>query len=87
MVSSIQDQRTVDLPTLQKGDRGFAVEILQQLLLSQGFGEGTNPENRLDVDGIFGDITLDYLQRFQNSKNLVSDGIVGHNTWKALSVI
>ena len=40
---------------------------------------------RLDIDGIFGDCTDQAVRGFQKAKGLEVDGIVGPDTWKALT--
>ena len=68
---------TVKLPVLRKGADGCAVRTLQALL--QEFFT-TN----IDVDGDFGNRTEATVKRFQSSRNLDIDGIVGAKTWKEL---
>ncbi len=63
-------------PTLRKGAEGDAVKRLQTLLVKQGIV--------VAVDGDFGDGTFAAVKRFQARALLVSDGIVGPQTWKAL---
>lgn len=62
------------METLKKGSKGESVKKLQQLL------------NVTPVDGIFGNITDAAVRKFQTSKGLYPDGIVGPKTWKALGV-
>lgn len=59
------------LPVLRRGDRGPAVALMQKRLL-------------LKDDGIFGPKTDLSVRRFQESKGLTRDGIVGAKTWKAI---
>lgn len=63
--------------TLRKGSRGDCVKYLQNKLNSFGYGLG--------VDGDFGSGTDSAVRRFQSSKGLTSDGVVGPNTWRALN--
>lgn len=63
-------------PTVRKGSTGSAVTNLQQRLVSRGYS--------LVVDGIFGNATHDAVVRFQRSRGLTQDGIVGPLTWSAL---
>jgi hypothetical protein len=57
---------------VKKGDRGQIVSCIQKLLGAAS-------------DGIFGSITESKVKAFQKSKGLSQDGIVGKNTWKALT--
>jgi hypothetical protein len=58
---------------LKRGDRGYAVRVLQRRL-------------RLTVDGVFGPITERRVKRFQRRHSLVPDGIVGPITRRALGL-
>ena len=69
--------RTLDnYPTLRQGNQGNKVRMLQIYLNEYGYG--------LNVDGIFGGGTLNAVRDFQAKNGLVTDGIVGRNTWRAL---
>jgi hypothetical protein len=59
-------------PTLRIGDEGPAVKELQQFL-------------GIVADGDFGPKTKDAVIKFQKGKGLYADGIVGRNTWAALT--
>jgi uncharacterized protein (TIGR02594 family) len=63
-----------DRPTLQIGDNGPDVEDLQRMI----------PHFSGDVDGDFGGITEDNVMRYQLTRGLEADGIVGPQTWQAL---
>lgn len=65
------------MKTLRKGDRGNEVKELQTALN----GAGCN----LDVDGSFGDLTETAVIAFQTFRGLQIDGVVGSETWVALS--
>lgn len=65
-------------PLLKINYRGAYVKFLQQLLESNLYPVG-------DIDGIFGNKTLTAVKNFQKNNNLVVDGIVGNNTWNALT--
>lgn len=66
------------MPTLRFGSSGTSVRIMQQLLISNGYG--------VTVDGIFGPLTESAIKAFQNRRNLFVDGIVGQRTWWELSI-
>jgi hypothetical protein len=66
--------------TLRKGSIGGSVEQLQKLLNTH------NKNSALNVDGDFGAATLNAVKRFQQSKGLTADGVVGPKTWRALSL-
>jgi hypothetical protein len=63
---------------LQYGSRGTEVAALQQKLAALGMFSGT-------IDGDFGGITQAAVQRFQASKGLSADGVVGPGTRAALN--
>ena len=64
-------------PLLKIGARGNITKLLQEKLTSLGYG--TN-----GVDGIFGNGTKNAVIKYQKSKGLSADGIVGQNTWRKL---
>lgn len=61
---------------LAAGDEGPAVRYLQRLLNGEGYN--------LDVDGDFGPLTRGAVKRYQRSRRLADDGIVGKNTLRRL---
>lgn len=63
-------------PTLRLDAEGPAVSRLQQLLTNAGFP--------CSADGSFGPQTESAVRKFQSSRGLESDGIVGARTWAAL---
>lgn len=70
------------LPTLRRGDGSRArphphVRIAQALLNAHGAGAGV-------VDGIAGPLFDTAVRRFQRSRRLTVDGIIGRQTWPAL---
>ena len=71
-------QRSHEPPVLRAGSRGTQVEVLQRLLVD----EGAN----LRVSGTFGPKTKAAVRQYQRGQNLQVDGVVGHQTWGALSV-
>ena len=66
-------------PTVKYGNTGTYVKKAQEYL--NKFGAS------LDVDGIFGNLTLSAVKSFQKSNDLVVDGIIGPNTWAALKSV
>jgi len=64
-------------PTLRNGDTGEDVKLLQMKLNKVGAN--------LLVDGEFGPRTEQAVKVFQTSKNITPDGVVGPETWGALS--
>ena len=63
--------------TIKRGSRGDDVERLQTMLNNAGYS--------LDVDGIFGEKTQSAVRQYQRNQGLGVDGIVGTNTWGALT--
>ncbi|NER45578.1 MAG: peptidoglycan-binding protein [Symploca sp. SIO1A3] len=77
---------TTHLPQLQSGMAGEAVRFLQKFLISRGYN--------LVFDGQFGPQTEAAVRYFQynynsygqsNPDSLLVDGIVGKETWRAIS--
>ena len=64
---------------LRKGSKGSDVLELQKLLNSNGYN--------LAEDGSFGGKTLAAVQDYQKKNGLAVDGIVGTNTWGALTSV
>lgn len=62
---------------LKLGSRGNNVKIVQSVLSKIGYNPGA-------IDGIYGINTQRAVMRFQNDNGLISDGIVGPNTWSLL---
>jgi len=63
--------------TLRRGSKNSAVLFLQKLLLSYLYTIAS-------LDGVFGPETERAVRAFQTENGLVTDGIVGRNTWNAL---
>ena len=68
---------------LRLGSRGENVSIIQWSLniINQGWGV----TNQLSVDGIFGSGTEAAVIAFQRRVGLTADGVVGRQTWNAMS--
>lgn len=75
----VTPQTQAQTSVLKKGSSGQQVKQLQQKLNAAGFNCGT-------VDGIFGTNTYNAVRKFQESKGLKVDGIVGSQTAKALGL-
>lgn len=74
----ISDPALITLPTLRKGSKNSSdVGRLQSLLNKRGF--------TIAFDGSFGPKTLAAVKQFQKDNDLVVDGVVGPQTWRALN--
>jgi nucleoid-associated protein YgaU len=78
MAQTSDTHRTQTPPTLKKGSKGEAVKGLQNALRVRSHHVG--------IDGIFGPATEAAVRQFQRDAGLAEDGIVGPDTWGALSV-
>jgi hypothetical protein len=65
-------------PTLRRGSNGSDVRFLQQKLKGLGYDPGP-------IDGDFGPRTEGAVKDFQAARGLSADGIVGKQTWGALT--
>jgi 3D (Asp-Asp-Asp) domain-containing protein len=63
---------------VKEGSSGEAVRHVQELLIEQGFLEGT-------VDGDCGPLTVAAIKAFQKSRGLTEDGVCGDGTYYYLS--
>lgn len=64
------------MPTIQRGNRGSRVRMLQGLLIAWGYS--------ISVDGVFGPKTEAAVRSFQGKYAKPVDGIVGPITWNKL---
>lgn len=64
---------------LRLGERSEPVAVMQEKLSRWGYYDGA-------VDGVFGSGTERAVRKFQESNGLVSDGVVGEETRKALGM-
>lgn len=70
----------ISMPYLAKSgyiSTGEEVKTVQLLMNAMNYG-------KLTVDGIFGSATDEAVKKFQKSRNLDQDGIVGKDTWRYL---
>ena len=63
---------------LRKGDKGELVQALQEALLALGYHPGP-------IDGHFGGLTEEALEKFQKSAKISVDGICGRTTFGELN--
>ncbi len=75
--AAAEEAKLAEMPMVAFGDSGDAVTTLQTELNAQGYACG-------EVDGIFGQNTLNAVMAFQTAKGLTADGVVGAQTWEAL---
>lgn len=64
-------------PLIRRGSRGNYVCIAQDDLNTLGYKTG-------GLDGVFGEQTYNAVRRYQSSRGLSVDGIIGCNTWRSL---
>lgn len=69
---------------LRKGCKNDFVKQLQSLLDVKGYGTTLG---KASIDGVFGDATKNAVMKFQKENNLKVDGVVGMQTWRALSAL
>lgn len=62
---------------IRRGSRGNYVCIAQDDLNTLGYRTG-------GLDGVFGEQTYNAVKRYQSSRGLSADGIIGCNTWRSL---
>jgi len=70
----------ISMPYLAKSgyiNNGEEVKTVQLLMNAMHYGD-------IDVDGIFGNATDQAVKKFQRSRDLDQDGIVGPDTWRYL---
>lgn len=64
-------------PVIRQGSRGNYVCVAQDDLNTLGYPTG-------GLDGVFGGQTFTSVKKYQQSRGLAVDGIIGCNTWRAL---
>lgn len=69
----------IELPQLEKGDKGNSVKAMQRIIIAEGYSCGSS-----GADGNFGDGTLRGLKKYQKKKGLTQDGICGEKTWSKM---
>ncbi|PRY76683.1 papain-like cysteine protease family protein [Marivita geojedonensis] len=74
-------------PALRRPESGLAVRLIQKAMIDLGIDPMTNSIKRHGtVDGVFGNETVQAVKKYQRSKHLGDDGVVGKNTMGALDV-
>lgn len=71
--------KTLDLPKLKLGSKGYSVRQLQERLSEEGFFQGK-------LDGSFNPVTKQAVEKFQLAHQLAPDGVVGTQTVARLNV-
>lgn len=74
-----EEDKPLELPVLQKGDKGEVVRSAQLLLNGRKCSCGI-----WGADGDFGNATESAVLAFQRRNDLEADGIIGDKTWKKL---
>jgi peptidoglycan hydrolase-like protein with peptidoglycan-binding domain len=68
---------TAGYPLIKQGSISTYVLIAQDDLNTLGYTTG-------GLDGIFGSRTREAVKKYQTSRGLQSDGVIGCNTWRSL---
>lgn len=77
---ALYTEAPVNMPLLKFGSSGVKVSIVQEVLsISKHYGG--------EIDGKFSTLTEKAVRAFQQSFGIKADGIVGQETWTALSQI
>ncbi|GAA6622975.1 peptidoglycan-binding domain-containing protein [Scytonema sp. NUACC26] len=78
---SLRANAPVNKPILHRSSHGQQVAIVQEVLFRGGFYQDGV------IDGMFGEKTEAAVQAFQESQQLIPNGMIGDKTWKALSIL
>ncbi len=72
-------------PPMRYGENSQAVRLIQQSMIDLNIDPMTNSIKKYgSPDGIYGSETKKAVKKYQTSKRLTSDGVVGQNTMRAL---
>jgi peptidoglycan hydrolase-like protein with peptidoglycan-binding domain len=71
-------------PAMRIGERGIAVQKLQQALIDRGFPIPISVRRQGSPDGIYGNETASTVSKFQSMHGLQIDGIAGRQTLSKL---
>ncbi|MDR0751772.1 MAG: spore cortex-lytic enzyme [Christensenellaceae bacterium] len=80
LLTQLTKSQAADALVAKQGTTGNTVKSIQNKLKEAGFYNGA-------IDGIYGSATTSAVKKFQKSKGLKVDGIVGKNTAKLLGVV
>jgi hypothetical protein len=75
-IETLGSDNPLKMPVVKRGAKGPTVKKLQQELVEAGID--------VDDDGVFGKLTDAAVRKYQASRSLKVDGIVGKATWTAL---
>ena len=64
--------------TLKQGTKGKHVEVVQAILMAGGY-------DVREIDGDYGQVTVNAMKAYQKDKGLTADGWVGQQTWEKLT--
>lgn len=74
-------------PVMRYGERGHAVRLIQQAMIDLNIDPMTaSIKKHGTVDGIYGRECKRVIKKYQRSKTLPDDGIVGQNTMRVLDL-
>lgn len=68
------------LPTIKRGDKGFAVQHFQEIYIARNIKLGWKQPD-IVLDGDFGPATEKAVRWYQRARGLKEDGIVGPEVW------
>lgn len=72
-------------PVMKFGEQGHGVRLIQQSMIDLSIDPmNLSTKKHNTVDGIYGNETYEAIKKYQRSKRLSRDGIVGKNTLRAL---
>jgi hypothetical protein len=72
-------------PAIRRSESGLAVRLIQQAMIDLRIDPLTNSVRKHGtVDGIYGNETIKAVKKYQGSKGLKDDGVVGQKTMQAL---
>ncbi len=80
----------ITLPTLRRGDQGKSVQMLQRILLDNGFlgaaGVRLGNQSGVIVDGVYGSITEAAVRDLQQRYQAPVTGQMNPQTWEVLDI-